>query len=62
MNKEFPFVEIPSHLLKHLGEADAGTRLYRVYGKRMMLKLGSMLFGRFAKVKVPFHRVELAGM
>ena len=33
MNKEFPFVEIPSHLLKYLGKPDPHTRLYRVFGE-----------------------------
>src|SRR5208283_1501652 len=33
MNKKFPFVEIPSHLLNILGEPDKGTRLYRVFGR-----------------------------
>ena len=32
MAKEFPFVEVPAHLLKLVGKPDPGTRLYRRYG------------------------------
>lgn len=32
MDKEFPFVKISCDQLKHLGEPDQGTRLYRAYG------------------------------
>lgn len=29
MSKEFPFVKVPDRMLKHLGDPDPGTRLYR---------------------------------
>lgn len=32
LKKDFPFVEIPSHLTDRIGEPDKGTRLYRRYG------------------------------
>ncbi len=32
MDKEFPFVTVPLHLIEHFGEPDPGTRLYRKYG------------------------------
>lgn len=32
MSKDFPFVEIPEHLKEIIGDAEAGTRLYRVTG------------------------------
>jgi hypothetical protein len=32
MSKNFPFIEVPEHLLDILGQPDPGTRLYRAYG------------------------------
>jgi hypothetical protein len=32
MKKDFPFVQIPEHLKKFIGEPDPGIRLYRAYG------------------------------
>jgi hypothetical protein len=37
MLKDFPFVDIPEHLLKHVGKPDPGTRLFRAYGSEAEL-------------------------